>query len=156
MLNYGTHTYNMYIPVKEIHATCYNIYTRWFKYDRNDLCVNKSQFVPVIFEPPCNSRNCHLVCRKKLDGNADNSVFWLSGFWTVCEVNLPTTFRKLLWVPSSLAMFWLMTTEDGTHRSFRNVVGKFASHTVQQPKNKITIFIPRWKSKIKNNTDNYL
>jgi hypothetical protein len=27
--------------------------TRWFKYDREDLCVNKSQFVPVIFEPPC-------------------------------------------------------------------------------------------------------
>ena len=30
--------------------------TRWFKYDRDDLCVNKSQFVPVIFEPPCNSK----------------------------------------------------------------------------------------------------
>jgi hypothetical protein len=28
-------------------------YTRWFKYDRDDLGVNKSQFVPVIFEPPC-------------------------------------------------------------------------------------------------------
>jgi hypothetical protein len=27
--------------------------TRWFKYERDDLCVNKSQFVPVIFEPPC-------------------------------------------------------------------------------------------------------
>jgi hypothetical protein len=27
--------------------------TRWFKYDRDDLCVNKSQFVPVIFESPC-------------------------------------------------------------------------------------------------------
>jgi hypothetical protein len=27
--------------------------TRWFKYDRDDLCVNKPQFVPVIFEPPC-------------------------------------------------------------------------------------------------------
>jgi hypothetical protein len=27
--------------------------TRWFKYDRDDLCVTKSQFVPVIFEPPC-------------------------------------------------------------------------------------------------------
>jgi hypothetical protein len=27
--------------------------TKWFKYDRDDLCVNKSQFVPVIFEPPC-------------------------------------------------------------------------------------------------------
>jgi hypothetical protein len=25
--------------------------TRWLKYDRDDLCVNKSQFVPVIFEP---------------------------------------------------------------------------------------------------------
>ena len=29
------------------------IHTRWFKYDRDYLCVNKSQFVPVIFEPPC-------------------------------------------------------------------------------------------------------
>jgi hypothetical protein len=27
--------------------------TRWFKYDRDDLCVNKSQFVPVIFELTC-------------------------------------------------------------------------------------------------------
>jgi hypothetical protein len=27
--------------------------TWWFKYDRDDLCVNKSHFVPVIFEPPC-------------------------------------------------------------------------------------------------------
>jgi hypothetical protein len=30
-----------------------NLNTRWFKYERDDLCVNKSQFVPVIFEPPC-------------------------------------------------------------------------------------------------------
>ena len=29
------------------------LYTRWFKYDRDYLCVKKSQFVPVIFEPPC-------------------------------------------------------------------------------------------------------
>jgi hypothetical protein len=27
--------------------------TRWFKYDRDYLCVNKSQFVPVIYKPPC-------------------------------------------------------------------------------------------------------
>jgi hypothetical protein len=27
--------------------------TRWFKYDRDWLCVNKSQFVPVIFETLC-------------------------------------------------------------------------------------------------------
>ena len=32
---------------------CLKSHTRWFKYDRDDLCVNKSQFVPVIFEPPC-------------------------------------------------------------------------------------------------------
>jgi hypothetical protein len=31
----------------------YVLYTRWFRYDRDDLCVNKSQFVPVIFEPSC-------------------------------------------------------------------------------------------------------
>jgi hypothetical protein len=29
------------------------IYTRWFKYARDYLCLNKEQFVPVIFEPPC-------------------------------------------------------------------------------------------------------
>ena len=27
--------------------------TRRFKYDRDYLCVNNSQFVPIIFEPPC-------------------------------------------------------------------------------------------------------
>ena len=34
-------------------ANRFKSYTRWFKYDRDWLCVNKSQFVPVIFEPPC-------------------------------------------------------------------------------------------------------
>ena len=40
-------------------ATCCSLVpnTRWFKYDRDDLCVNKSQFVPVIFEPPCSCLN---------------------------------------------------------------------------------------------------
>jgi hypothetical protein len=45
---------------KRVSSTlCHHIFgskqlcTRWFKYDRDDLCVNKSQFVPVIFEPPC-------------------------------------------------------------------------------------------------------
>jgi len=31
--------------------------TRWFKYDRDWLCVNKPQSVPVILEPPCTYRN---------------------------------------------------------------------------------------------------
>jgi hypothetical protein len=35
-------------------------YTRWFKYDRDYLYVNKSQFVPVIFEPACSLQR-HLL-----------------------------------------------------------------------------------------------
>ena len=35
--------------------------TRWFKYDRDYLCVNKSQFVPVIFEPPCKIRPVYFL-----------------------------------------------------------------------------------------------
>ena len=46
--------------------------TRWFKYDRDYLCVNKSQFVPVIFEPPCNkyadSRTFVVNCNKSVQG----------------------------------------------------------------------------------------
>jgi hypothetical protein len=41
--------------------TVSSLNTRLFKYDRDYLCVNKSQFVPVIFEPPCifNSVDLH-------------------------------------------------------------------------------------------------
>jgi hypothetical protein len=46
--------------------------TRWFKYDRDWLCVNKSQFVPVIFEPPCNRIN-HI--RRLYCENRDNLTF---------------------------------------------------------------------------------
>jgi hypothetical protein len=46
-------------------------YKRWFKYDRDDLCVNKSQFVPVIFEPPC-IRGRELSC--------------LQGAWSSCGI----------------------------------------------------------------------
>jgi len=31
----------------------YDVNTRWFKYDRDYLCVNKPVTVPVIFEPLC-------------------------------------------------------------------------------------------------------
>ena len=53
--------------------------TRWFKYDRDYLCVNKSQFVPVIFEPPCIS-----VLQSRI------TMFYC--FWK-CYM-----FRPLLWV----------------------------------------------------------
>jgi hypothetical protein len=41
--------------VLKILKICNETNTRWFKYDRDWLCVNKSQFVPVIFEPLCTS-----------------------------------------------------------------------------------------------------
>ena len=47
----------LYKVTCHIRVTLWNVQggsnTRWFKYDRDYLCVNKSQFVPVIFEPPC-------------------------------------------------------------------------------------------------------
>jgi hypothetical protein len=50
--------YVAYMQTAEVIAFAYVSYfqkafTRWFKYDRDYLCVNKSQFVPVISEPPC-------------------------------------------------------------------------------------------------------
>ena len=39
----------------DAHMPC----TRWFKYDWDYLCVNKSQFVPVIFVPPC-------ICKEQI------------------------------------------------------------------------------------------
>ena len=41
-------------------------HTRWFKYDRDCLCVNKPVTVPVIFEPPCTWRRT-TVGRTPLD-----------------------------------------------------------------------------------------
>jgi hypothetical protein len=38
--------------------------TRWFKYDRDYLCVNKSQSVPVIFEPHTSKLLTVLLCCK--------------------------------------------------------------------------------------------
>jgi hypothetical protein len=37
--------------------------TRWFKYDRDDLCVNKSHFAPVIFEPPCTINIVYIILK---------------------------------------------------------------------------------------------
>jgi hypothetical protein len=44
-----------YLPLNIVNYIYVN--TRWFKYDGEYLCVNKSQFVPVIFEPPCILKN---------------------------------------------------------------------------------------------------
>ena len=52
----NTFKYGMYMYLYICTYVCTDKYTRWFKYDRDYLCVNKSQFVPVIFEPPCTIR----------------------------------------------------------------------------------------------------
>jgi hypothetical protein len=59
-------------------------YTRWFKYDRDDLCVNKSQFVPVIFEPPCryslvsiSSKNLYVPCSGSDHNGEHLSLFYV-------------------------------------------------------------------------------
>jgi hypothetical protein len=59
----------IFISVYRRHFFCYfgNIQrmlvglTRWFKYDWDYLCVNKSQFVAVIFEPPCTILNHEML-----------------------------------------------------------------------------------------------
>jgi hypothetical protein len=33
------------------------VFTRWFKYDRDKLSLVYTQIVPVIFEPPCSLQN---------------------------------------------------------------------------------------------------
>ena len=54
--------------------------TRWFKYDRDYLYVNKSQFVPVIFEPPC------------IMQSMDRSFQTIKEFWPhLCERTVPVT-----------------------------------------------------------------
>jgi hypothetical protein len=63
------------------HFTIKYVCTRWFKYDRNSLCVNKPQFVPVIFEPPCICRcfillnHSHLILSKYLPIPIIRAVF---------------------------------------------------------------------------------
>jgi hypothetical protein len=46
---------------RDLNPLFMNIYTRWFKYDRDKLWLVYTQSVPVIFEPPCTTRNKHGV-----------------------------------------------------------------------------------------------
>jgi hypothetical protein len=57
----------------------HGISTRWFKYDRDYLCVNKSQFVPVIFESPCTSKNKAIPVQAYI-GLEGSRSFRLPGF----------------------------------------------------------------------------
>jgi hypothetical protein len=63
----------IYTYIKKIYRTKTN--TRWFKYDQDDLCVNKSQFVPVIFEPPCIPRMAELMNASKYLGSSEQHSY---------------------------------------------------------------------------------
>jgi len=64
--------------------------TRWFKYDRDYLCVNKPQSVPVIFEPPCTYEWTTIL-------NADN-IFRIYDHITQCNYfNLHIQFMSVLY-----------------------------------------------------------
>ena len=75
-------------------------YTRWFKYDRDYLCVNKSQFVPVIFEPPCISIHVPFsLPRIIMSGLLLGMVLSVCTCWFHNMVNQPS---------------WLVSTHFGT------------------------------------------
>jgi hypothetical protein len=57
--------------------------TSVFKYDRDYLCVNKSQFVPVIFEPPCTSiiSEKYVLCML-----LPKRIMWLLHHWQCLQL----------------------------------------------------------------------
>jgi hypothetical protein len=77
--------------------------TRWFKYDRDWLCVNKSQFVLVIFEPPCTSPvktitlhsmlgRTNALCLSSLV-NYIYSEWWVTSRFSLCISKLETNSK---------------------------------------------------------------
>jgi hypothetical protein len=66
--------------------------TRWFKYDRDYLCVNKSQFVPVIFEPPYTFAY-KIKC--KLENQAKKREMRLEGKGTIRLCVISVDYKRL-------------------------------------------------------------
>jgi hypothetical protein len=90
---------SMYSTKRTVQGVCLwkqELHTRWFKYDRDCLCVNKSQFVPVIFEPPCSRKIRALpllleALRPKAGGPGLNSCGVFRSFqvtWTFCLLSV--------------------------------------------------------------------
>ena len=89
------------------------------------------------------------------------TVFWVWGFCTVCEVNLWTTFRKHLWVSSSLVTnrnknknmnsytYWWTVKMGPTAVSETSSVN-LPRTTCINSKVKKTALYSRWKCKIEN------
>jgi hypothetical protein len=72
--------------------------TRWFKYDRDYFCVNKSQFVPVIFQPPCNTSNKPKLspsseCKIVIQFNTTQFKYDRDKLWLVYTQSVPVIFE---------------------------------------------------------------
>ena len=94
-VTFPTHTLRFSGPNKS------PIYTRWFKYDRDYLCVNKSQFVPVIFEPPCTMhlgsiKTNDARCARKIKSRTDMTKATLSRKNTLFTSKLDLNWMKKL------------------------------------------------------------
>ena len=111
--------------------------TRCFKYDRDCLCVNKSQFVPVIFEPPSiNKRLSNKRLKRIIPGRINahyckkfvhfrrgwTEFFRLLGHYAAWH-GLKSTFRDYLPVPYSRVLTLEITSRRLTTQKtvkFRN------------------------------------
>jgi hypothetical protein len=65
------------------------------------------------------------------------------GWMTHCSEVVSGLWVKLyIWMQSThLVILIHLTSEDGSHREFQNVVGKLASHIMQKPINQEKVFI---------------
>jgi hypothetical protein len=68
-------------------------YTRWFKYDRDYLCVNKSQFGPVIFEPRCIYT---FFCEGEVVGGREGACLYMSVYFQtkICSSQYTQKFHS--------------------------------------------------------------
>jgi hypothetical protein len=83
--------------------------TRWFKYDRDWLCVNKSQFVPVIFEPPCKkarNKNWNSGEKKFLTSDAGHTQYEhkLDQWYSTWGTRTPEVSEGILGVKSKVKL----------------------------------------------------
>ena len=95
-----------YVRVSVSNTSPYNTeITRWFKYDRDYLCVNKSQFVPVIFEPPCtfisHKPKCSQCLFRRCVIEETNTVLHVVLLNRHSHKKEHTTFRKIILLLSS-------------------------------------------------------
>jgi hypothetical protein len=106
--------------------------TRWFKYDRDYLCVNKLQFVPGIFEPPCTSqtqtstenlielRVNYTALRSNQSTRKHESRNWRGSGWRRERILCSVKWRKVIKEMKDKKATWRCTQSAGTRWSQNN------------------------------------